>query len=297
MDRREFLTAAAYGGGAVALGGGLYGRMGYRRGRLAGTLLRDARPVLIEKTHGELQGLPADAREDIRKWFYAPCAHAGEFVRFISSHSFAEQLAACETEELKQWSLVNAFVSRVVSDAEILNRVQVIAEEAGAELDRNWADCCAAIATKWDVQMAPYGTSTTDALTTRLEPIIASHIAAAIRQGQAATQRPALSDTVGAIGESALMLLPLMVSLPKVVIPLFVFVAMGSLYRYVMGQLTNRVGDYQGAITARVALLGNRIGAEFETEIRARISALHVWQDSALNEAATGYARETIGII
>lgn len=136
MDRRQFLAAAGYGGGAVALGGGLYGRMRYRRGRLAGTLLRDARPVLIEKAHGELQGLPAEAREDIRTWFHAPCLNAAEFVRFICSHSFAEQLAACETEELKQWSLVNAFVSRVVSEAEILNRVQVIAEEAGAVLDR-----------------------------------------------------------------------------------------------------------------------------------------------------------------
>ncbi len=297
MDRREFLAAAGYGGGAVALGGGLYGRMRYRRGRFAGTLLRDARPVLIEKAHGELQGLPADAREDIRTWFHVPCRNAADFVRFICSHSFAEHLAACETDELKRWSLVNAFLSRVVSEAEILNRVQIIAEEAGAELDRNWADCCTAIAAKWNVQMAPYGGSITDDLTTRLEPIIASHIAAVIRQGQAATERPALGDTVGAIGESALMLLPLRIGLPNVVIPLFVFAAMGHLYRYVMGQLTNRVGDYQRAITARVALLGNRIGAEFETEIRARISALHVWQESALNEAATGYARETIGII
>ncbi len=40
MDRREFLAAAGYGGGAVALGGGLYGRVRYRRDRLAGTLLR-----------------------------------------------------------------------------------------------------------------------------------------------------------------------------------------------------------------------------------------------------------------
>ncbi len=39
MDRREFL-AAGYGGGAVALGEGLYGRMRYRRGRLAGTWAR-----------------------------------------------------------------------------------------------------------------------------------------------------------------------------------------------------------------------------------------------------------------
>ncbi len=40
MDRRQFLAAAGYGGGAVALGGGLYGRMRYRRGRLAGTWAR-----------------------------------------------------------------------------------------------------------------------------------------------------------------------------------------------------------------------------------------------------------------
>ncbi len=70
MDRREFLAAAGYGGGAVALGGGLYGRMRYRRGRLAGTLLRDARPVLVEKAHGEMQGLPAEAHHDIRMWLH-----------------------------------------------------------------------------------------------------------------------------------------------------------------------------------------------------------------------------------
>jgi len=53
----------------------------------------------------------------------------------------------------------------------------------------------------------------------------------------------------------------------------------------------------KAAISDRLAVLGNRVASEFNSELRARIADLHVWQNNALRETAGEYAREKIGII
>ncbi len=301
MDRREFVTAAATGCGMLVLGGGLWGRMVYARNARADQLIRDARPVLSEKVHQELNTLPASVREQIRTWFHAPALNAAEYVRHICSAAFAEKLAACQSEDEKELCLLNAFVSKVVSEGEILNRVQIIAEEVGADLDRNWSQCCGEISKKWQVHITEYGSSISDDLTTRVQPMIRAEIQAALLQSKAAAQRQALGETFDNIGESAIMLLPLIRlsigSAGVIGVPLFVLLAFRDIYKFVIGRLENRVGDYQLAITDRVSLLGNRLGAEFESEIKRRLVALHQWQESALIEAADEYARETVTFI
>ena len=69
------------------------------------------------------------------------------------------------------------------------------------------------------------------------------------------------------------------------------------MFAYVVGQLNTRAGDYQRAISERLALLGNRVGSEFEAEIRTRVADLHAWQEQALKKAAASQAQETIGLI
>lgn len=274
--------------------GGLYGRRAYARKQLATQLVNDSMAVVTKKAHDELRLLPATGRDEIRTWFHGPCLNSAEFVRYICSNSFAEKLAACEPEQ-KEACLVNAFLRRVVSGNEILTRVEVIAEEVGSDLDRNWADCCGAISQKWDLHLKPRGSSSTSDLASRVEPLIRSEISAVIDLAHSAAERPALSEVTSEIGQSALMLLPI-TKLPHVRVPLFVFLAMGNFYKYFMAQRGNRK-DAQRAISGRLALLGNRIGAEFESEFRNRIAALHTWQESALEEAATNYANQTIGIV
>ena len=59
-----------------------------------------------------------------------------------------------------------------------------------------------------------------------------------------------------------------------------------------MGRLDDRRGDYQAAISGRLALLGNRVGAEFEREIRERLNDLHTWQERSIRNTAKQVAEE-----
>ena len=50
-------------------------------------------------------------------------------------------------------------------------------------------------------------------------------------------------------------------------------------------------GDYQAAISGRLALLGNRVGASFEQEVRQRLADLHTWQEGSVRATAARFPR------
>jgi hypothetical protein len=77
----------------------------------------------------------------------------------------------------------------------------------------------------------------------------------------------------------------------------FVVLAAKSVWEYVAAQLEDRRGDYQAAISGRLAALGNRVGAEFEREVRRRLADLHTWRDRAVREAAGQVAGESVGLV
>jgi hypothetical protein len=296
MNRRQFLTAAALPAGAALFGTVLWGRAAYARHQLTRELIAATRPILTEKAHAELQRLPAKAREEIRTWFHGPCLNSAEFVYEICSHAFAEKLAACHTDELRELCFLNAFVSKVVSETEILNRVGVIAEEIGSELDQNWATCCKQISDQWDLHLRPYRPALPNGFADRMEPLIREALHEAIQRATVAGQKPALSETVGHIGASALLLLQVR-TLPGITIPLFALSALQHFFSYLMGQLNNQVGDYQRAISERLARLGNRLGSEFEGEIRAQIGCLQAWQEEALKQTAAAEAQQAVSLL
>jgi len=295
-SRREFLQAAALAGGAVAVGGAIWGQAAYARRQLTQKLMSEALPELTQKEHAELLDLPVKGREEIRTWFHAPCLNSTEFVYEVCSNAFVEKLSACKTDYLKELCFLNAFVGKVVSQTEILNRVQVIAEEIGGKLDRNWATCCQRISAKWDIHVKTHGSTVPVDFTNRMEPFIRTSLDEAVRSATVAGQRPAIGDTIASVGKSALLILPLR-GHPAVAIPLFALLALRHLFTFVMGVLNSRVGEYQRAISERLSLLGNRIGSEFEAEIRSRVEALHGWQEAALRKAAESQARDAVSIL
>ena len=62
-------------------------------------------------------------------------------------------------------------------------------------------------------------------------------------------------------------------------------------------RLERKAGDYQAAITGRLALLGRRLGAEFEGEVRRRVSDLHAWREEAVRRTARSLSEERVGFI
>lgn len=78
---------------------------------------------------------------------------------------------------------------------------------------------------------------------------------------------------------------------------MFFLDAARHVWDYLTARLEDRRGEYQAAISGRLALLGNRVGTEFEREVRRRLADLHTWQERAVRETAGRLAEERVGLI
>jgi hypothetical protein len=218
MDRRDFLKAAGVAGAGVGLAGFHCGRQLHARSTLQETLIEQSQPVLTNKALSELRTLPARGREAIRTWFHGPCLNAANFASRITSEDFRAQLARCTTEEQQDHLFLVTFLSTVTTEDAIRNRIEVIAEEIGGDLDRNWEQCCREIATSWGIQIRSYGEISPAALAASFTPPIRAAMDESIGSARAMGQHPTFVDTVGDIGETAILLLP-MTTIPKLAIP------------------------------------------------------------------------------
>ena len=296
VDRRRFVSEGA-AVGLIALGGA--GTLLYRRSQareaLTSHMLKEALPSLDASAAKGLNALPVRAREEIKRYFHGKCLNVEGFVTHICSNQFAERLGRCRTPADREACFLHAFCSRVASEAEILNQVETIADDIGSELDSAWSSYCGECGpagTRASRVMAP-GVAA-DELQSRLDGMIRTELEQAARLAMAGNQRPAVGETIGKIGASAVMLLPLVPVAPlglQVGIPLFVMLAAKHVWDYAMGRLEDRRAGYQAAISGRLALLGNRVGAEFEREVRLRITDLHAWQDRSVPRRPVGWPR------
>lgn len=297
-NRRRFLEVLGVTGVAGAIGVGLYGRAQWQRSALAGAMLNDAQQVMVPREQQELQTLPVRARNEIRDWFHVHCLNAAEFAYEVCSPSFAERLAACATDELKQQCVANAFLARVVSAEEVQERLQVIAQELGNELDTNWRGCCQQLSQRWQMHISGggYEASLPRDLSARLDHLVQNSLREAVQTADGSLA-PSFTDAVSSIGTAALLALPVAWVLPELALPAFVVRTLWVLGEYVVRLLSGRVEGIQAEITHRVALLGRRLGSEYEAELRHCIGQLHRWQQDAVRTFTEDYSRTAISII
>ncbi|MCZ2343166.1 MAG: hypothetical protein LC104_15440 [Bacteroidales bacterium] len=302
MDRRYFIQQGL-GTGALALGAGgfLFIRRSQARETIVSNMLDDALPPLTASGIRGLNTLPGRAREQIKRYFHGKCLNVSGFVNHICSNNFTERLGRCHTPDEKEACFLQAFCSRVVTEAEILHWVETIAAEIGSELDDEWTTYCAEMSLKWNTRIRGYGEPlVADQLTNRLSEVIRTDLSQAAHMAMTTDQRPAVGETIGKIGKSAVLLLPLVrfgsVGM-GVGIPTFMILAAKHVWDYMMSRLNDCRGDYQMAISSRLALLGNRVGAEFEREVRQRITDLQIWQERSIRATATQLAEERVTLI
>lgn len=301
-DRRDFLVKTAKVGGAIVLAGGLVGgrlvRQSFAREAIRRSMVETAAPILTEKQGNELDSLPSSACEEIREYFHGICLNVHGFVSEICSNSFAEGLRACQTEQQKHELLNVAFSQKIVTATEVLNRVDAIAKECGATLDHNWATCCKQLAESWSTTLSQR-TSARYALdvSEMVEPLIRKNLQNACAGAYPVGQRPAIGETARSLGRTAIMLLPVIVAEPAVGFPVFVIAAIRPLWDYCLGQFGHGKDNYQMAISERLAVLGNRVGSEFEREFRIRIADLHHWQERSLSDIARRKAQEAVPLL
>jgi hypothetical protein len=305
-----FLQGATPAAAIGLVGGTIWTRRAFARHQLSSALISQSSPVLARKVREEQLTIPSRATAEIKQWFHAKCLRVEQFVEHICSNSYREKLHACRTPEDQNNLLLVSFCGKVVTDSEILTRVQLIADEAGQEIDRDWNECCESIGAKWQLQITDYKKPIpVDQLLQTTEKLIAQHVSEAIAQAKASAQHPAAGETLGKIGASAIMLFPLTLIHANgllgefdlanplqvaLALPTFIFVSLQHVFQYVCGLLADPKPDLQRAISGRLALLGNRVGAEFESEIRRRLDALHDWQEQSLADVADHYADSVV---
>jgi hypothetical protein len=298
MNRRKFLSASATAGGLLLLGGGFWARQAYARSQVRRELVQLSAPVLTAKAHKELLTLPSRAREEMRRYFHGVCLNVHGFVQELCSPEFADRLATCTAPEQQQELVLLAFMREVATEAQVLNRVQVIAEDVSTDLDRNWAECCGALASKWDASLKEYRTAVTATeLADRLTPLLQRGLRQALAEAEASGRRPPLGDTLSAVGKSALLLVPLATEAPWLGWPLFAVLALKPVFAYFIDRAKDRAHDLQWAVSDKLAQLGNRMGSEFEAEVRNRITELHRWQDRAVEGAAEQQAAQLVRLL
>lgn len=314
MNRRKFLAGAAVGGGFVALAGGVWARHSYNRNELSRKLVTTARPILTKKAHDELQSVPVKGREEIRRWFFGKALKVEPFAKEICSNSYREKLKACRNADEKTTKLLVSYCGKVVTAAEILNLVQTIAQEIGQELDFNWSECCKTISSAWNVHIREYGQPIElDNFMRRVDEEVKQHLSESLEMARVGAQYPALGETIGNIGESALLVLPMSriqveelitpygaygkVDVNPLAIPTFVLLALKDVFQYISGLFSDPSVDLQRAISGSVSSLGNKIGSTFESEIKSRLAALHTWQKQALTKTAEDYADSAVSFL
>lgn len=297
MERREFLQASGAFAGAAALGGVMWGRAAYARSQLANHLVAQASPILVAKEHSEIASLPETASEEMKLWFTGACLNSAQFVEYICSEGFASRLGQFTTNREREMCVANEFLARVVSQSDIYQRISLIAKETGTILDRNWSTCCDSIAKKWKLKLNAKSNDLGGEIQERLDVIVSAELDHVIARSASVANRPsALSSAMG-IGQASIMVLPYAKVSPQVALAAFALVALGHFANYVIGVMFQDRALAKVAISDRLALLGNRVATEFNTELKTRIADLHVWQNKALRSTAKEFAHETIGII
>jgi hypothetical protein len=300
MTRRCFLWLTGSSSTVLLASGAWWARTTFARNKLKERLLSEALPVLARKADDELGRLPDQAKERIKTWFHAPCLNAGEFAREICSLAFLERLRAANPELRVQY-IANAFVASVVSGTEIRNFVQIIAQEVGSCLDRNWADCCRQLAASWNLHLQPCGSTLPSDFAGGLDDLIRERLQQAVRAARIAGELPSVGETADEIGRTAILLLRFarlrIPHMQAVLIPTFVLAALRPLVFFVMSRINNPAAEIQAAVGDRLALLANEIGAEFKVHVRSRIAQLHEWQLGALEAAAHRLADDTIALL
>ena len=300
MQRREFFRAAGAAGLGLVVVGGHCGRNLYARHQLESQLIREIDPLFMKQNQTDHSEIPRKGRHAIRTWFHGPCLNAAEFAAAITSDGFRQRVAACPTVERQHAEFLIAFEAYVVTAEAVMAQVRQIARELGDELDNRWNDCCQNVAAKWKVHIDPSASSLPSNFAASLEPLIRRDLTNSLALAQSAGQRPALQQTIGTIGESALLMLPMarVAIASRLFWPLFLLVAVGHLFSYLSGLWSAGRSRQliRTAVSERMTLLADRIGDEFERALTQSIGQLHTWQHRAVTMAAQGQAERAISL-
>lgn len=309
MNRRKFLQTTAVGGGLTAIAGGLLANQAYARYRLREQMLADASPLLTNKAHTEFQSIPSKGREEIKMWFNGKILNGVRpFVDEVCSEIFRTRLQSLSTVEEQQQLLAVSFYGKIATENEIINRVDTIAREVVQEIDTNWGGCCKEIASSWNVHIREYSEELDfDEFGERINQIINEEMNQALEMARVEAQDPTLVGTFGDIGEDAVLILPMSkyrinltfgeLEYNPLAVPAFIFRALHHVFDYVIGLLFDPRDDLQSAVSARVALMGNRIGTEFESAVREQLPVIHGWQEQTVAVAAEQYADSVVDLL
>jgi hypothetical protein len=252
--------------------------------------------IISDREQAEIENLPAQARTQIREYIHGVCLDSHRFADAVCEPTFRERLAACGDDDQRQREFYLAFNKHLATQAELGNRFRAIATDVGSRLDRNWADCCHDVDQTWGVALRPHeGGFASDELLAWTEPLVRERVRTAIVETTTVTMRPAIESLLASVGTSALLLLPVMIESPFCGVPVFAALAFRPAFDFFIGLFRSPQADVLQRVCGQLAVLSDRLGSEFEREVRRRIAELHSWQYGAMREVAQEQAWRSVG--
>jgi hypothetical protein len=302
MDRRDFLRKMPLVLGLAAAGGGaVYARRYYHVHKLRDSLLAFAEPALTKLHFGQINTLPRQGAEEIRRYFHGRCLNVGNFVQQICGKPFRDRILACSTADQREQCFMLAFCEQVATPEEMNHQVQVIAEDLGKQIDTAWATYCTDVCRRWNGSLTQYGSMLrAEEFSHSVETRIRTEIDRACREAERSMILTSLGGTLVSVGKSALLVLPVFsFGTPGWLlgIPLFVVLAARDVWNYIASLFIDPKPGLQERVSAKLAQLGNRIASEFERQAREALADLHRWQHDAVRDQADKVARDRVGWI
>lgn len=300
MERRQFLKEAVMAGGLLVIGGTALGvRHAYARRRFVARLMDEARPSLDMHAQAELSECPGSAGNAIQQYFDGKCRNTPAFVSEVCSEEFRQKLRQRRSADQRQQEFLAVFCRRVCTEGDIVEHVQEVAKQIGADLDRHWQQCSDEVARRWDARLRQSGPGLDlEDFARRLAPLLRSYLTAAANQARLVGATPVEPVLPESVGTGALLLMPGMQLTGaglSAALPLFVWQACRNLFEQVLAGLADHKGEFQEAVTQRLALLGRRVAEECEKEVSKRLTELHHWREGALRIMAGWQADERVG--
>ncbi len=304
--RRRVLQWGGLAGLAGLFGGGAYARMVYLRGQLQATLVDRALPRLNQKADRELVNLPAQASQLFQDWYDQTSKPLSTFTALLQEPDMAARLESATLKETEAVvTLRKLFLEHVIGPYPIQEEVVSIANTIGMQLDNNWIGCCREITSVWQHHLGVYQPDQSidnhHHLANETQPLIRESLDRALL----GASNPDLMPIVGytqedggrlQLGKSALLGMPILIE-PDGRVPLFVVTALRPIFRWVYHQLQTPRQDTWRNIERRLPTISKLISASFAEEVRARITALHAYQQAAIGDLAHLRAQAAIGLI
>ena len=286
VNRRRFFECVAQ---LAGLGAASIGILWYRHSQAIASLqadLTNSADVAVRQSATDTDALIADTDRELRAFFVGACLDAHQFVAEIQSARFQDAWRSCLTTAEQEALLVSAFDRDVVSASAVMERLEGIAGRFAHQLDQEWTACCERVSIAWNRSLPSEFRMAPQTVQQAAEP----HVRDLLRRAATAVplnNGPTLAETGLGIGRTAVLLLPVLRTMPLLGWPAFALTGLALLAEWFRNWLEQPSADnMQWAVTTQLSQAAIAIADQFRRDLETGVADFRAMQTAAFQVCA-----------